>query len=88
MDIKLEEGEVICSRCEGRGCSPFFSIQEAQETCPKCNGEGKLDWVSNAMVKENLFYEYKNDFIKFASECLKNDIDKNIMGLFYEKNKT
>ncbi len=51
-NLKLEEGEVICSKCEGRGCSPFVDKQYAQETCSKCNGEGKLDWISNAMVKK------------------------------------
>jgi DnaJ-class molecular chaperone len=49
MSIKLEEGEVICSRCNGEGFTAFVDIQQAQVTCPKCNGAGKLDWISNAM---------------------------------------
>lgn len=48
--MKLEEGEVKCSRCKGRG-----SIKGGADTylhhisCPKCHGEKKLDWISNAM---------------------------------------
>ncbi len=42
-DIGLEEGEVICSKCNGKGDNGNAS------TCSKCNGKGKLDWVSNAM---------------------------------------
>ena len=64
--IKLEEGEVICSRCKGEGCTPFVDYQSAQNTCPKCWGEGKLDWISNAMgerpkpnYNENIFIGYK-----------------------------
>ncbi len=52
MKTKLEEGEVMCSKCEGRGCTPFVDKQTCQEVCSKCNGEGKLDWISNAMVKK------------------------------------
>jgi len=44
--MKLEEGEVICSKCKGRGCY-------------KCKGKGKLDWVSN-MMGEKPIPKYSN----------------------------
>ncbi len=48
----LEEGEVICSKCEGKG--QFFIVVRDDEykyhtECNKCNGEGKLDWITNIM---------------------------------------
>jgi len=43
--IKLEEGEIICDECEGRGIDSsytgYFPVP-----CQKCQGEKKLDWVS------------------------------------------
>jgi hypothetical protein len=42
-ELILEDGEIICDKCEGTGVvSPeiFFTI------CPKCQGEKKLDWIS------------------------------------------
>lgn len=42
--IKLYEGEVICSRCEGTGMH-----DEDKYVCDKCLGEGKLDWVTDIM---------------------------------------
>ena len=46
--IVLEEGETICDRCNGSGYDPrgddaqFFRI-----ICQKCQGEKKVDWISN-----------------------------------------
>jgi len=46
----LKEGEVICSKCEGRGSLPSkFNPYELASICPKCGGEGKVDWITNAM---------------------------------------
>jgi hypothetical protein len=44
-EIKLEEGEIICNECDGKGIDThgFFSM-----VCPKCQGEKKLDWISAA----------------------------------------
>ncbi len=43
----LEEGEEICSSCKGSGCHQ--TLNTLASTCMKCNGKGKLDWISNAM---------------------------------------
>jgi DnaJ-class molecular chaperone len=39
----LNEGEVICDKCNGAG-----TIWHGF-TCQNCYGTGKLDWVTNAM---------------------------------------
>ena len=44
----LEEGEVICNKCEGGGSWPQLFLEETKAAyyrCPKCHGDGKLDWV-------------------------------------------
>jgi len=43
----LNEGELICDECEGTGYSRKVNIICFK--CPKCDGKGKLDWVTNAM---------------------------------------
>ena len=53
---ELKEGEVLCDKCEG-GALPTnkelsqhtHGNQMIQETCPKCLGTGKLDWIEAAM---------------------------------------
>ena len=51
-NLKLEEGEIICSECEGRGTKPS-SINSATmaSICKKCQGDGKLDWIENIVGK-------------------------------------
>jgi hypothetical protein len=44
----LKEGEVICNKCEGGGSWPQLFLEEEDARfyrCPKCYGEGKLDWI-------------------------------------------
>ena len=49
--IDLNEDEVICSECEGRGYTPKVQkFDTMASTCAKCKGKGKVDWVTNAMV--------------------------------------
>jgi RecJ-like exonuclease len=52
---KLKEGEVICSDCDGHGS---YRIRMRTHICSKCNGKGKMDWVSNVMgrVKATHFF--------------------------------
>ncbi len=50
----LEEGEVICNKCEGGGSWPgkFLELEQATwSICPKCQGVGKLDWVERVTGK-------------------------------------
>jgi len=54
MELNEELGEVICDECDGKG-EVQYQIDECQSTevrCPKCFGDGKLDWVENAMGKK------------------------------------
>lgn len=43
----LNEGEVICDKCNGTGFWGENDLKEHQ--CYKCLGKGKLDWVTNVM---------------------------------------
>jgi hypothetical protein len=43
-DIVLNEGEMICDKCEGTGEGDSNWVK-----CKKCLGKGKVDWVENAM---------------------------------------
>ncbi len=70
---KLEEGEVICSKCEGEGWvkkdAAFPSLPGFSPRCSKCNGQGKLDWVSNIMGEiphfHNLLSRDKDDRVQY-----------------------
>ena len=46
-NIELREGEVICSSCKGVGHD-----KQAIYVCKKCDGSGKVDWVSNVMLRK------------------------------------
>jgi RecJ-like exonuclease len=46
MNIKLKEGEMICPICKGIG----NDINDIY-ICGKCDGIGKIDWISNAVIK-------------------------------------
>jgi len=53
-EIVLKEGEKICDRCEGSGYEPKqCEAQWFRTVCKKCQGEKKVDWISNVTgVKE------------------------------------
>jgi DnaJ-class molecular chaperone len=50
MKVELSPGEEICPKCKGKGENP-----DAEENCSidlicfRCNGTGKVDWVTKAM---------------------------------------
>lgn len=43
--MKVKEGYVKCSTCNGTGKDGSF-------ICQKCQGEGVTDWITNAMFRE------------------------------------
>lgn len=54
--MKLEEGEMICDKCGGKGGNSFGTpsgdlTKPQWVRCQKCQGEGKVDWVENIMGK-------------------------------------
>lgn len=46
MKIELQEGEYICPICNGTG-----NDERAIWICDKCDGEGKVDWVSQVVTR-------------------------------------
>lgn len=58
--MKLKKGEVRCDKCDGE---PYLFIKgEHEDICSKCNGNGKLDWIENAIGKEPIIID-KNETI-------------------------
>lgn len=62
--IELNEGEVICDKCDGEGLIPEQIDNEITirgfiyknpdfkfKMCDKCCGFGKLDWIENVVGK-------------------------------------
>lgn len=52
-EIDESLGELLCDECEGRGCLPskIEDISTMQARCWKCQGDGKVDWVSHITGK-------------------------------------
>ena len=49
--MELQEHEVICSKCKGKKAIHSDDPQVMSSMCSKCGGEGKVDWITNAMSK-------------------------------------
>ena len=49
--MKLEPGEYVCDNCEGTGKLPV-NINRQSFPCWRCGGDGKIDWVTNAMHED------------------------------------
>jgi hypothetical protein len=47
--LKLEDYEVVCSKCSGKGY--LKKVGKVIPTCSKCFGSGKLDWIENIVGK-------------------------------------
>ena len=59
----LEEGEVICNKCNGKRKIETdkpkwwqLRLTEVESLCPKCFGDGKLDWIENAVGKKRPYW--------------------------------
>jgi len=59
----LEVGEVVCNKCNGkrriRTDKPKWwqlRLTEIESLCPKCFGDGKLDWIENAVGKKRPYW--------------------------------
>lgn len=63
--VDLKPGEMICSECKGKRFITKVYIPPNQfgkpkektdiNTCPKCYGAGKVDWVENIVGKKQDF---------------------------------
>ena len=76
--MKLEEWEVVCYRCNGK-TSTLLDKYGKRITCPKCYGEGKLDWIENVIGKRKPTRSILDDIADHLAEELEKDIDKQIM---------
>lgn len=45
--MELKPGEIICDECLGTGESIAYNL------CPKCHGNGKLDWIEAVVGKRS-----------------------------------
>jgi len=56
-ELVLEEGEIICDRCNGTGDAGDNQFPGAwrswEPTCNKCWGAGKLNWIENVFGKDH-----------------------------------
>jgi hypothetical protein len=54
--MNLKPGEYICDECDGSGVDAKYEnyLYEYRDyyKCPKCHGEGKLDWVEKVVGKK------------------------------------
>jgi len=96
----LKEDEVRCDACGGSGFENDLSNKSTDgllygKTCPKCHGDGKLDWIEHALGGkskrvENFTITFDNSFVnciaeaneeifKGMSESLSLTIDKEII---------
>ena len=92
-EIDEEYGEVLCDVCKGTGSLPSkIQPDTVASICWKCQGDGKLDWVSfitgNApkmykfSVDEDALYtgmNIHNDVVDAMAYNIANTIDKEIM---------
>lgn len=60
--MDLEDGEIICKKCEGTG-KTIFTEQRGKGfypikiQCTRCKGEGKLDWIENLVGMKSIIHE-------------------------------
>jgi len=59
----------VCKQCEGKGIIPLPERPKsagAYEMCPKCFGQGKVDWITNSLSNQpSMFY---NEITEEAKE--------------------
>ncbi len=83
MDIKLEEGEMICPLCDGTG-----EDKHSIYICNKCNGEGKIDWVTNVVIKDKSLSILERIDVRKVIKSIKQmawSEDFTNMDIFYKK---
>jgi RecJ-like exonuclease len=68
----LEKGEVKCNKCNATGTD-----ENDVYLCDKCDGEGKIDWISNAIEKPIRMSSLRRVDIKRAIYKLKKLAESN-----------
>jgi len=56
--MKLEEGEMICDKCNGTGTNldQTFGDDLRHSWCNKCHGRRKVDWITNIIGETPCYY--------------------------------
>jgi len=70
---ELEEGEMICDKCQGRGhyeTGPFTG-----SICGKCQGTGKVDWIENIVGKPISFMSGTSSGFVVTQKAMKAYVD-------------
>jgi len=84
MKIELLEGETLCHLCNGTGHD-----KQALYICDKCDGEGKVDWISKAITASKKMSSLRLLNIKRAFISMENIAMNNFpdVKLIYKKIK-
>lgn len=70
--MKIEEGYVKCSACNGTG-------EDGAYICHKCQGEGVTDWITNAMFREKPVSALDSINVKIMLNNLRKNIEENFL---------
>ncbi len=96
MTAKLKDGEIICDECNGAGKITdrrFVNLESDPyvKRCPKCHGDGKLDWVENIVGKTDDFQTFNwrineteldtqfKDWVDASGKAIADSVDKDII---------
>ena len=67
---------IKCDECDGHGQYrqlvdiPGYGKKYNVKTCKKCLGDGKLDWIENAVGKKEMsFRSYIKKILKEQNKC-------------------
>lgn len=68
--MKIKEYEYICDECDGLGLVKRkyeeFEFVTKSSTCPKCLGDGKLDFIENITGKKAKTFTIESDANPFT----------------------
>ena len=70
-----------CKKCNGYGIKREYITTEISVPCPKCHGEGEVEWMSNFKKKTETFD--RSDIHRF----MKMNLDRFIDAMTYEAAK-
>ena len=84
-ELVLEEYEIVCDKCSGEGTIPVEGTRFCTN-CPKCLGDGKIDWIENIVGKRRV-KDILDEIASAMAEELAKEIDKEIMKELMKENE-